>query len=326
MSGVTKNWLAEDSATLPDFIIAGAMKCGTTSLHAMLNQHPDIFIPDKELHFFDMDDIAQHPDFNTFDKEHWLSNDLTLDAEHYWRWYSSNFLLAKTQQLIGEDSTTYLASNFAVQRIAMQDKKIKMIIMLRQPSARLYSHYWHMVKAGKAMFNFEDTLKFSPHNLLDRSNYLTQLKTLFSYIPKEQVKVILFEDFVKNKAETLKNVCEFIGVEADKLPSDAINIHANSAKIPTFIRLHLLKCRLFRSTGNQQSLKHFGNEFCKSSFKANKEQLFLERCYKILNPLVVNKPPKINASSKMFLDNYFKKSLQGIDEIVEQDVMSLWFK
>jgi hypothetical protein len=325
MTGITKNWLAPKNATLPDFIIAGAMKCGTTSLHAMLNRHPDIFIPEKELHFYDMDDISQHADFNNFKKEQWLTNDLTKNDEHYWSWYSSNFSEAKPKQLIGEDSTTYLASNFAIQRIAMQEKKIKVVIMLRQPTTRLYSNYWHMVKGGKAIYNFEDTLKFSPHNLLDRSDYLTQLNTLFTYIPKSQVKVILFEDFIQNKAQALKSVCEFVGAEPTKLPVDAINIHANSAKIPRFVRLHLLKCKLFRAAGNQQSLNHFGNEFFSGSLKAHERSILLERCYRVVNPLVVKKPPKINASSKVFLDNYFSKSLQGIDELLEQDVMSRWF-
>ena len=49
--------------TAPDFVIAGAMKCGTTTLHQMLAQHPDVFMADDELFYFDMDDIAQHPDF-----------------------------------------------------------------------------------------------------------------------------------------------------------------------------------------------------------------------------------------------------------------------
>jgi len=326
MHTVTKNWFAPDKTTLPDFIIAGAMKCGTTSLHTMLNQHPGIFIPDKELHFFDMDDISQHPDFNIFKNERWLNHNLSSNVERYWSWYSTNFSPAKTEQLLGEDSTTYFASNFAVQRIAMQNKPIKMIIMLRQPTARLYSHYWHMVKAGKAMFNFEDTLRFAPHNLLDRSNYLTQLRTLFSYLPREQVKVILFESFVENKAETLKDVCEFIGVEAAKLPSDTINIHANPARVPQFLQLHLLKCRMFREAGNQQSLRHFCNEFNIERLNISHGQRFFERCYKVVNPMVVKKPPKINADSKVFLDKYFQKSLQGIDELLEQDVMSLWFK
>ena len=60
------NWIAPGNAFLPDFIIAGAMKSGTTTLHNILNEHPDVFIPDSEIHFFDMDDVIEHPEFNYF--------------------------------------------------------------------------------------------------------------------------------------------------------------------------------------------------------------------------------------------------------------------
>ena len=60
--------ISSQPENLPDFIIAGATKSATTTLHTILNKHPDVFIPNGELHFFDMDDIFEHPDFNEFDK------------------------------------------------------------------------------------------------------------------------------------------------------------------------------------------------------------------------------------------------------------------
>ena len=67
----TDNWLSIEPSLLPDFIIVGAMKSGTTTLHDMLNTHPDVFIPKGELHFFDHDDIFQHPNFNIYKKSFW---------------------------------------------------------------------------------------------------------------------------------------------------------------------------------------------------------------------------------------------------------------
>ena len=62
-------WKSSEPELLPDFIIGGAMKSGTTTLHNILNAHPRIFIPDGEVHFFDMDNVSQHSDFNFLPKK-----------------------------------------------------------------------------------------------------------------------------------------------------------------------------------------------------------------------------------------------------------------
>jgi len=319
-------WRAPHNITLPDFIISGAMKSGTTTLHAMLGQHPDVFIPDEELHFFDMDSLVQHPDFNVFEEGEWHSHDLIKSPNQYWQWYSTKFASATKKQLKGEDSTTYLASESAAQRIALQSKKIKLLIMLRQPTARVYSHYWHMVKAGRAMFSFEDTLKYFPHNLLDRSGYLRQLKAVFNHIPKEQIKVILFEDFISNKESVLKEVCEFLDLDFNKLPKEALSLHENKARIPRFVSLHLFKTRLFRSKGNAQYLNHFLNVGSKLNVKRSLITRAFDFSYRLINPLVLKKTERINSNTKQFLDDYFYKELEGLDELLGKNILSKWFK
>jgi len=323
MGDKSVEWLAPKQLKLPDFIINGAMKSGTSTLHAILNQHPDVFIPKKELHFFDMDNIVQHPNFNVFKQSKWSHPDLAKNPQDYWQWYSSNFKDAGANQLIGEDSTTYLASPSAAKRIAMQHKQIKLIVMLRQPTARVYSHYWHMVKAGRAMFNFEDTLRLYPHSLLMRSDYLTQLKSLFTYIPKEQVKVILFEDFLENKIAVVKDTCNFLNIDFDKLPEKAIDLHENHSRIPKFVTLDLLKSRFFNYRFTNANAEHFTN--VKNS-KTNRFTLLFSRLYRLVNPLVLKKPKAINPSTKVFLDEYFYRELQGIDELLSQNIMSKWFR
>lgn len=319
-------WRAPQDITLPDFIISGAMKSGTTTLHAILDQHPNVFIPNEELHFFDMDNIVQHPEFNAFEQGQWHTHNIFNSPNQYWQWYSDKFSAAHNSQLKGEDSTTYIASQSALQRIALQSKKTKLIIMLRHPTARAYSHYWHMVKAGRAMFSFENTLKYLPHSLLDRSAYLRQLKVVFNHMPREQVKVILFEDFISNKAESLKEVCDFLELDFNKLPKEALHLHENKARIPRFVTLHLLKARLFRNKGNDQYLNHFLNIGTKLNNKKNLITRAFDFTYRLINPLVVKKPEKINENTKQFLDDYFYKELQGIDELLSKNVLSKWFK
>jgi len=77
-----------NTATLriPDFIIAGAMKCGTTSLHFILNSHPHIFVPRHEINFFDLDDLIQHPDFFFFNGQRWYYPSFSKRNREYWDW------------------------------------------------------------------------------------------------------------------------------------------------------------------------------------------------------------------------------------------------
>jgi hypothetical protein len=318
-------WCAPSQAILPDFIIGGAMKSGTTTLHEILNQHPDVFIANNELHFFDMDNIVQHPDFNQFKRGHWSSHNLEENSASYWQWYSSQFADAKEGQLIGEDSTTYLASESALRRIAVQSKQIKLVILLRHPTARTYSQYWHMVRAGRAMFNFEDTLRLSPHSLLDRSAYLRQLNTLFRHIPREQVRVVLFEEFLSDKVQVIKGLCEFLGLDFERLPSTALDTHANHSRIPRFVWLHLLKSRFFGNGVIKQYRNHFANNSVSQEDKKTFLAVIFKKLYSAINPLEYKKPAKICPDTQRFLDEYFYRELQGLNELLGQNILSTWF-
>lgn len=116
---ILKNWVAPKDELLPDFIIGGAMKSGTSSLHQILDSHPDIFIPDRELHFFNMDCLIQHEGFHHYNesKDVWTAQTMHSDPDSMWNWYQSKFQ-GKEGLVKGEDSTTYLASAIAAERIA----------------------------------------------------------------------------------------------------------------------------------------------------------------------------------------------------------------
>lgn len=324
MNRVANNWIAPANIRIPDFIICGAMKSGTSTVHYILDQHPQVYIPDPELHFFDIDNLLQHPDFSYFDGENWISQALDDDPEKFWNWYGSHFAAAQDDQIIGEDSTTYLASSVVARRIQIQDKKIKLLVLLRNPTSRAYSQYWHMVRSNRAIFSFENTVRFDPHSVLDRSLYLDQLKNLYAHIPSEQIKVVLFEDFLADKQAILTDICEFIGVDFDSIPEEAIESHRNIAKIPKYPALQLFKSKLLRESGNQTYLT-----FLPNTPKAKEDGRFvkfLESSHRRINPLIGGKPPKMNPETKRFLDNYFMRELCGINDILGKDVLSVWFK
>jgi hypothetical protein len=317
------NWQAPNNTTLPDFIICGAMKSGTTTLHAMLNLHPDISLPAKELHFFDCDNVLQHPDFSFYYQKQW-HNLAFNQAEPNWQWYSAQFQQDEGK-VVGEDSTTYLASPLAARRIAQQQKPIKIIIMLRQPAVRAYSHYWHLVRTGRAIYDFETMLQLNPLEILGRSLYLQQINHFLSYIPKERIKFIIFEEFLQNKAKTLQALCNFLGVDYQRLPEKALTLHENATNYPKYYRLQLVKNRLFPMAGNVAYLRHFAE--VKHQPYANNVRLLrlINAIHRKVNPLIAKKCKALSPETKHFLDNFFKNELDGINQVLEKDVTTLWF-
>lgn len=326
MGSTASNWVAPDHVTLPHFIICGAMKSGTTTLHRMLARHPDVFIPTEEIHFFDLDNLLQHPDFNWFDGTKWTRQSLDDQPKSYWHWYSSHFSAAKPRQRIGEDSTTYIASESAVRRIALQPRPIKLIAMLRHPTKRAYSQYWHLVRTGRATHTFEETIEYTPHVVLDRSMYLQQLRTVLLHIPRERVEVVILEELVADMAGAITRICDYLEIDRALLPTDALDTHTNAALTPRHVRLELAHNRWFRRAGN---LRYVSELPVVPPHARATSRRFVSRAaarlYRLANPLMDNAPPPMNPDTRAFLDRFFQRELAGLDDLLGRDVLSTWF-
>ena len=319
-----KYWIAPDASKLPDFIIGGAMKCGTTSLHAILNSHPNVFIPHEEIHFFNLDDILQHGDYTFYDKSRktWTFQDMQKDPSRMWNWYLSKFDDCGPR-LKGEDSTTYLASRIAAERIAIQPKPIKLIFMLRQPTQRAYSQYYHDLRDCRATYSFEETIRFNPQSILSRGLYKEQLEFWYEALPREQIKVVLLEDFLVDRLNVLKDICQYLEIDFDALNREIIHTHSNKGKIPKWIDLQIAYNHWFREIGNRNSFKTLPFD---PPGDLGKIPFVLRVLNKINN--VVNrkeKPPKIDASTQAFLNQFYEREMCGIDELVMQQICEKWF-
>jgi hypothetical protein len=311
---------------MPDFIIGGAMKSGTTTLHRILNAHPDIYIPKEEIHFFDMDNIFQHGDFYFYDKlnNKWLSQDMLENPSKIWDWYLSKFN-NKENFIKGEDSTTYLASDIAAQRIALQKKDIKLIFLLRHPTKRAYSQYYHLLRNGKAIHSFEDTIRYNPSSILTRSLYKDQLEVYYRFIPKDRIKVVLFEDLIQNTEIVLKEICDFLAIDFEMLDKDVFKTHANKSMSPRSIWLQIKFNLFLRDFGNINYIKALPNTPLEKNLEIPFYAKLIYLANKTLNPKTIRKPACINNATKQFLDNYFLKELSGLDELTEKRILDKWF-
>lgn len=204
----------EQGHTLPDFLIIGAGKSGTTSLDHYLGQHPDIFLPDvKEPNFmaYELHSLSDFSDEETI-------NHYKLSVTAYDE-YVALFENANDKALIGEISNTYMYMPHALESIRKHVPKAKFIAVLRQPAERIFSRYAHLERVKKVPTpSFEkdvfdqNSIWWDRADLVQEGFYAKHLKKFYDHFPAENIKVLLFEELIKNTESTLNDITEFLGV------------------------------------------------------------------------------------------------------------------
>ena len=217
----------------PNLFIVGAPKCGTTSLANYLNKHPDIFIPSiKEPNFFSTD---------TYGDKHCASLRDYLDL------YQSN------ERIHGDASTWYLFSKEAAKNISAFNAEAKIIIMLRNPVDLLHSLHSFLVYIGNEdIYSFEEALKAEPARKLGRRipksckrpeallysevvKFSIQIKRYFKFFDKKQIRILIFENFIKNTSKDYRDSLNFLEVDSHFVPEFRIY---NQNKIIRNYRIH----------------------------------------------------------------------------------------
>ena len=229
--------MVADSKNMPNFLIVGAAKAGTTSLHEYLRQHPEIFMPEwKELSFF----IG-----NPCGLLHRVKNE---------RLYFKVFADAKKYKAVGEASTGYLFDEAAAQMIRDKLGLIKIIIILRDPVAMSYSLYNQQVrKEGETCVAFESALAaeegrrqsenfrqrcygwHANYYYYHRGLYFEQVKRYLDIFGEERVKIILFDELAEATVNAVKDVYMFLGVDDTFVPDIKVHNPAGGIiRIPKF--------------------------------------------------------------------------------------------
>jgi hypothetical protein len=197
---------------LPNFLIAGAAKCGTTSLSAWLGSHPDVFLPaEKELHFFEREEV-------------WKNGI---------EWYEARFAQAAA---VGEATPAYMFHPHAVERIARTLPRVRAVVCLRDPVDRAHSHYLHWRELGLDRRSFAEAIddelaagatEVALHRpdsdppyfaYLARGRYAAQLERLGAVLGRDRVHVLLLEDMAEAPDEVFAGVCRFLGVDDGFVP------------------------------------------------------------------------------------------------------------
>ncbi len=319
--------LAEDRNRLPGFVIIGAMKCGTTSMRHILAQHPDIYLPQGDISFFDIDDIGQHSDFFIPLRQGWTFHDFEKDFHAYYNWYKGFFEQARSGQLIGDNSTTYIASKRAPERIARLLPDVKIVAMLRNPVNRAYSHYWHNLFAGRVTRTFEETLRRQPGTYFSRGFYREQLARYLEFVPRKQLKVIVLEEFVRNQQKVIDDLTSFLGLSS---PIDlaGIDTHRNPAPVPLSAGGRRLLNRLFgtliadRTMRSLPNMPGFDPKARRTESQQHPELARWVRRYREFRGR--GKLPPMNPETRLFLEKIYRRKNAGLSELIGRDISEFW--
>ena len=215
----------------PDFFVIGAYRSGTTSLYRYLRQHPDVFLPlEKEPNFYAVDG---NPDASPVLR----SRALTTRAD-YDRYYAD----AAEHEQRGDISPEYLRNPAAPPRIHRDHPDAKLVAMLRNPVERAWSDFLLHRRDGnepfdtltEALADQEQRQSSGDHragHYIDSGMYHGQLQRYLELFEREQILVVLHDDFREDRHALMRSIFTHIGVDADFVTTDEAAINASG--VPT---------------------------------------------------------------------------------------------
>jgi hypothetical protein len=285
-----------------DFFIVGAPKAGTTSLYHYLSEHPQVEMSSqKEPDYFS--DKAIHEQGMYYGK----NRVNTLDK------YESLFV-QKESVVYGEASVSYLFYDNVTEDIKKYNPNAKIIIMLRNPIERAFSHYLMDYRLGLISDSFENIIaKKSKHKnahlfyqqYIEVGKYAKQIQRYLDFFEKESILFIDYEDFKKNVSKTVGKVYDFLNISTE-FAAD-INIKYNTFTMPKNKLIRLIYSFVF----------------------LRKILTFLFPIYLVKNIRVLlfksDKKPELLKETRSLLKRIFNDDIKKLEEVLSKDY-SKWIK
>jgi len=291
---------------LPNFICVGAQKAGTTTLYHLLNQHPDICLPQKkETHFF----------LNGTDK---YSQGL--------KWYSSRFFDTCPQNtVVGEISPGYMYMPYVPERIFSDvGPDVKLIFMLRNPIERAYSGYLMTKRIAAETLDFPEAISKEQERIhmnehfqriysyANRGLYAKQIERYLEFFPIENMFFIVLEtDFKENIQKTLSHLCTFLEVSPYEFNT---NIKSNPALEPKkkMLMYFLYSHHLITLRKVLKYLLPFTKIRHKIKYKLSR-----------MNLKKVESREPIDPKTKKIMHDFFYEDIQKLERLIQRD-LSHW--
>ncbi len=297
----------------PDFLIVGAPRAGTTFMFDYLGEHPDVYVPErKEPHFFATDlDSGSYLDSLTFVRDR---------AE-----YLDLFAPARPDQLTGEASTWYLLSKDAARNIHGANPDTRIIAMLRDPVQMLYSIHGRRFYAGSEdIADFGEALAAEADRRAGRrmperarnvqalqyrqlGRYSEQLQRYLDRFGREQVHVVVFDDFVADPAASYDEVLAFLGLDMSFEPDFKV-VNAGAARRSQRLQRLLLSPTVIRTA---------------RTVIPKRARPAMGRTWDRLNSRPAPRPP-LDPEVAAALRADLQPDIQRLSEMLGRDFVTLW--
>lgn len=293
----------------PNFLIIGFPKAGTTSVYQHLRSHPEIYMPNNtELRYFNNVQVLKHlgGPGDTI-----IPNKICKDQAEYEAYFTDY----SGEKAIGECTTGYIFYKEALVNIKSQfDSKVKLIVMLREPVSRAFSHYQYLVRRDKETLSFEEAIKeedFRKENAwndgwlyLENSLYSSRIKNLIDM--QLNFKLFLFEDFKENPQDFMRQIYSYLNVDEDH---EAVNLALSYNKGGVFKNRKLMKWLQSPST-IRSSVKKILPDNLIENLRNRRDEFIVSST----TPLVLKE------ATRAKLRSYFKGDVNELSKMTDTDL------
>ena len=318
----------EVTHSLPSFLVAGAPKTGTTSLHHYLDQHPEIYMsPVKEPCYFASEVRLEHfgREFESHARSIGQRLSKYLDGPmagedpggivSNWEDYLKLFKNVVGEKAIGESSVCYLWSPTAAANIRSQIPEAKIIIILRDPAERAFSQYMQYAANGLVRRSFREQIERSARNtrrefsplypFLEYGQFYAQVKAYLDLFPRPNVRIYLYEEAWSDPARFLMSIFDFLGVDP------AFKIDVSSRSRQRRAPKALVAYYLLRKSGITSRLKSLVPKTVREGVRS---------C--IFQP---RESLRIAAPDRRYLCDYYRDDVQKLSSLLDRD-LGAWLK
>lgn len=300
---------------MPNFLIIGTAKAGTTSLYSYLRQHPDVYMPEvKEPRFF-----AYAEDPPAMNGPGDARTDGALEAAYTLEAYRQLFEGATDERAVGEASPNYLYSTTAPRLIREHLPDARLIAVLRNPVERAYSHFLHLVRSGREpLRDFEAALDAEDERIAKgwewswhytrMGFYHEQLTRYLEHFDRKQITIRLFEDFKADPVAFTQELFRILGVDNTFVPDTSLRYE---------------KTGVPRSSRFQQFLHNPDNVLRRLSRYVLSKPV-RKRLLTMMKNVNLTKPPLSPAARARLVDTY-RDDVLRLQELVGRD-LSAWLE
>lgn len=317
----------------PAFICIGFQKCGTTTMYDILRQHKDILLTQdvKEPMYYRV------KGFRALGGKEWYEK----------RYFGK--VPPEDTRLLGEVNAGLAFTDCAGKIGVDFPPETKLIFMMRNPVDRCYSAYKYFGALGFLPWSVTDyDLKHTHAEGFDRyvrsvlgsreqraeimkkrlkylcfsqGNYYDSIKEYLRFFPKENVKFILFEEFIRDQEGTCKELYKFLGIEDD--PNVQYNLKSNEGTLRAASNLRS------RISLTDNGINYLLYEFADLSHRAPKLYRLYDRCHQKIESKCIEEETdhtRMKPETRALLESYYRKQVRGVEELMGRDLSGIWYK